>query len=63
MSGLELKFERVQRGQEGVKLTKDLLAICRRQSCCTAAAASSVAAAPRVFIVRVPELLPLTVRE
>ena len=61
--GRDLELERLQRGQEGVKLAKDLLCICRRQSCCTAAAASSAAAAPRVLVVRVPDVLPLTVCE
>ena len=64
MGGRDLELERLQRGQEGVKLAKDLLRICRRQSCsCTAAAASSAAAAPRVLVVRVPDVLPLTVCE
>ena len=62
-TGLDLWSDRLQRGQEGVKLTKYLLYICWRQSWCTAAAASSVAAAPRVSIVRVPYLLPLTICE
>ena len=60
----------LQRGQEGVELTKDatftkdaLYTCGSRSCCCTASTASSVAAAPRVSVVRVPDLLPLTVCE
>ena len=56
------KLAATQRGQEGVELTKDALCTCgSRSCCCTATTASSVAAAPRVSVVRVPDLLPLTV--